>query len=764
MSLSPRIRIKGREIQLTGGETLGTGDIHRFLHRAFAHADTGSVRVEHAKRRFSIVLVPGEAPAEASLPRLAELMGRSSVPETSLPTAPEQSTITYHRWRGIVTILSLQDQALGEVRVLLPNRSQKKRGGEALGRLRALPGVHRARSRRFGSGIVIGYDPTVDPTIWIRELEASLYPSAHGTLIPRMPESSNRISSTNLALCTTGQFFYPPAIPVVSGILLLSRIPQFMQAGRELKSGKVGSPFYGSVVVLCSVASMAPFASALAEWLTQVWERRAQKQIFRESGRLIAEAPIQPQLPAPGEIRKPLALTEGMIIPFDGTLSQGDLLVRDVLFRTGDEAPIERKRKGDLLVSGYQVVRGSGKLTPQKDLGDDRLTSAIRVLAGLPVTLFEDPVLTADARRVGDFSVLPNLALSGLAFMSGGLHMAGAVLHQDWTAAPKIAAPTEFFKDLRTGLPYGVLVRTPDALKGLATTDVLLIEATYPGLKDMRPRVSDIVSDSKSVSRANDWAKILSAWVGDDRALALNDLARISDHEVHDSELLGFENGRTTLRIDGHVVVLEDLMEGGAWPSLRLSVEGEPSETLRFTATDRPRFGDTLKKLRGLGVATVVYGPSASELSTELGVDAVYPDLDQAGLQRFREDLEKKGYRSGMVVTSGTDVLITEGASVVIGPLSAIQRVDAPTIQLLGTSLEALPDLLLAARTLRLRTGLASLRTVPTNLLCILGAFAGRFNGTMTTVIAHAGVLGVSLLQGYRVKKPHPPLLAPKER
>lgn len=761
MTGSPRIQIKGRDIVVSRAGPLGPGDVHRFLNRAFAHSETASVRVEHEKSRFSIALLPGGKDPRDSLRRLAELMVQP-VPETSLPEAPEVAQVTYRRWRGIVTLLPLTDQTLGEVRIPVSRSARRSHSAASLQRIRSLPGVHRVSSRRLGSRIDIGYDPSVDPTPWIRQLEQTLYPPAHGLVPVRVPESSSLMSNTNLVLCTTGQFFYPPAIPLVSGILLFSRIPQLTKAGKELFGGKIGTPFYGSVVVLCSVASMAPFASALAEWLTGVWERRATKQIRRETHLLLDTAPIKPSIAAPGETLKPVQLAAGQFVPFDGTVTKGDFLVRDALFRDPAEAPLERKRAGDRLDAGYLILAGSGTLSPKGYTGDDRLTAAMRVISNLPLQLSEDPVLHAESRSIGDLSVYPNLAISTLAYMNGGLHMAGAVLHQDWTAVPAIAAPTEFFKDLRTALPYGVLVRSPGALKGLAATDVLLIEASYPGLFTPRPRVSDIESDAKTVSRANDWASVLAEWVGDDRSLALRDLARVSDHEVGTVSLESFEGGITTLVIDGVKVRLEDLDEGGLWHALRLHVDGESPETLRFSPTENPRFSKTLKKLRALGIATAVFGPKARDLPADVA-DALYPDLDAEGIAAFREDLKRQGYSSGIVLSHGSLPLDASGASVVIGPIESINGIKAPTIQLLGTNLDALPDLVLAARTLRLRTGVASLKTIPTNLLCILGAFAGRFNGTMTTLIAHAGVLGVSLVQGRRIRTAHRPILIPKE-
>lgn len=753
MQASARIRISGRDIEISHPEPFGPGDIDRLLHRAFAHADTDSVHLEPLIRRFKIRLGSRNTDTKASLARLADLMAQPSVPEESLPEVPGPSPVTFQRWRGIVTSLNLQDQALGQVRVGVPRKSSGRIQRESLQNLRGLPGVHQVRTRRYPRRIVIGYDPKVDPTVWVRALERTLYPSVNAFVTPESPKIPALMANTNLVLCTTGQFFYPPVIPLVSGVLLLSRIPQFAKAARELGHGKIGAPFYGSVVVACSVAAMAPFASALAEWLTCVWERRVGRLITRESKVLIAGLPPVTRLPSPGEKRKPLTLASGDLVPFDGILAKGELLVRDGLFMDPASSPLIRKHPGDALISGYQVIGGQGTIKPSEDGHEDRLRSVIQVIAELPVRLTEDDALKGEARRMGDLSVYPNLALAGVAYSMGGLHMAGALMHQDWMASPMIAAPTEFFRDLRTGLEHGALVRTPGALKGLAQTDVLLIEANYPGLSDLRPRVIDIESDDKPVSRANAWASILADWVGDARSEALRDLALVSDSATVESSFVRFEDGQTELRIEGLKVVLEDLDVGGEWPSLRIAIEGEPVETLRFGATDLARLARTFQRLRAMGIATAVYGPGAATVGAVVGADATYPDVDANTLAKFRSELNLKGYASSLVASRPLDPALVEDAPVVIGPLNTLKGIEVPTIQLLGDSLDGLPELVLAARTLRLRVGLASARTIPTNLLCILGAFAGTLNGTMTTLIAHSGVFGVSLVQGRRIKK-----------
>jgi hypothetical protein len=759
MSASARVRLKGREIEISHRDSFGPGDTDRFLRRVFAHADTEEVLLDPARRRFRIRLLGTDTDSSRSVSRLAELMVATTVPEESMPVIPTADPLLFKRWRGIVTLLSLKDLALGRVHVRVPRSARNAWSGEGVAGIRRLPGVHRIQARRLPARISVSYDPGTDPTVWVRALERLLHPVSTDIMASTPPRTLSLMAHTNLFLCTTGQFFFPPAIPFVSGVLLASRIPQFSRAARDLSHGKVGTPFYSSVVVSCSVAAMAPFASALAEWLTLHWERRARQQVARETEALLQALPLAPPALSPGASLKSVRLLPGVITAFDGEISEGEVLVRDALFIAPEQALLEKKRAGDTIDSGYQVIAGDARLHPSDTSMDDRVSSVIRVLSSLPLNLAESQVLKKEAQRIGEMSVYPNLALAGMGYFVGGLHVAGALLHQDWTASPQIAAPTEFFKDLRTGLEHGALIQSPESLKALAETSLLLVDEDYPGLATTRPRIIDIASDPKDISRANDWAGVLAAWVGDARSEALLDLARISNEPPPEAHLLSLENGLTRLSIDGESVTLEDVDEGGDWLSLRLTVKGEPEELLRFGSTDLPRWGRTFSHLRGLGVAVVVYGPGAAKVGAAIGADAVYPGLDGASLAEYRANMLKEGYPPAILSATPLDDSILEGKPLIIGPLEPLKMHSGPGIQLLSHSLAGLPELVLAARTMKLRLGFASLRTIPTNLLCILGAFAGVFNGTMTTAIAHGGVFGVSVLQGRRIRTPHPRLL-----
>ena len=749
MAASQTVRIHGPHIEISYSERLKPSDVKRLFHALFSHHGTRSVSIAPERRRIQVKLHKDGSPKQA-LQQLAVLVIKGPIGQESLPLIVPERATTLYRWGNTVTSLVLIDRAPGEVEVRIP-RSQRRLIDQSS--LRQFAGIVTLGERRFPNRLVIRHDPSIDPTPWIRRLERHLDPMAKQTVVVANPRVPFLMANTNLALCATSQFLYPAAIPWVCAVLLASRVPGFSKAARELGRGKIGTPFYSSVVVACSVATLAPFASALAEWLTLIWERRAGRVIAHETRGLLNTLPEVIALPNPDAPAPTVMLCAGDTVPFDGVVKEGDLLVRDGLFSDALSSPLQRKQPGDALVSGYLIIGGQG-LLERDHAHEDRMASIVRILAELPASLTEDESLRGESRRLSDLTVYPNLALAGVAYSMGGLHMAGALMHQDWAASPMIAAPTEYFRDLRTGLSHGALVMTPGALTGLAKTSVLVVDADYPGLGDLRPRVSDLESPEKPISRANAWAHLLAEWIGDARSEAMRDLAEVSDSAPATATLITHERGMTRLSIDGYTVSLEDLPSTGEWPSLRIGIEGEADEIVHFGATNIPRLARTFERLRTIGVATAICGANAESIGARLGVDAVYTGLNEANFTRFREELSARGYQSALITHRPPPELVDQESAVVIGPLQAIRGVNASTIQLLGESLDSLFELMLASRTLKLRMGMASLRTLPTNLLCILGAFAGTFNGTMTTAIAHTGVLGVSMAQSRRIKKP----------
>jgi hypothetical protein len=398
------------------------------------------------------------------------------------------------------------------------------------------------------------------------------------------------------------------------------------------------------------------------------------------------------------------------------------------------------------------VLGGSGTLARANGSTQHRLQQIVNTIAALPETLHEDPLLIREARRVADKPVYPNLAIAGVAVATGGLHMASAVLHQDWSQSPMIAAPTEFFRDVRSALRRGALVSSPQALKTLGQSTCLVIDIDYPGLDATRPLVTDIEVGANSENLAHRWALALAGWVGDERGEALVDLARAMKSESIDARLIAFEDGKTILDIEGRSVHLQDLPSATSIPSLRIEVENGPTETLHFSPSESSLHTGTFEQLRVLGITPLLASAGGNpgrtqQLARQLGIDHTERDLTTC-LQALRA----QGTPTALLTGHVENETIQDLVDVRISPVSTLEQPNA-SITLIGESISELPRLVIAARTLPLRVGIASLKTLPTNLLCILGAFSGNLTGTTATILAHTGVMGVSVQQGRKLKK-----------
>lgn len=747
MTRSAIISIDQQKIFIRTPHALRGENRREFLKRVFAYPNLDGVELDRSGRKVCLHLAhKQDVSKETVLESLASLLDEKASPEASIDVRIPDQAHVFRRWKGVMTSLELYDLAPGQVSVRLSGRRQPGMDQSYLSlRMKGLPGVHEIRYRRFPGRLIVEHDPAVNPRVWIRYLETLLT-----GLDPVVKEPSPLpfiASNTNLALSTTSQFFFPQAIPVACAVLLVTRVPHIRATLKELSRGQVGSPFFGTVVLACSIATLSPFASALAEWLTRVWERRLQHQLSRESHLLLAD--LEPR----GSVysgRTPDAETrvqEGDTLPFDGRMVQGDLLVQDVF---GDPliTPVIRKRAGDSVETGYRVLAGEAQLLPATENRRSRVEQVLQTVGAFPQTLPEDPILRKEGRRVADKAVLPNLALSGLAVATGGLHMASAVLHQDWSVTPTVGAPVEFFQDVRLALSRGALIRSPLAMPGLSGMRILLIDCEYPGLADARCRVSGIEAATESPPLTARWASALAGWVGDGRVSALSDYADQFSMPRIEARFLGFEGGVLHLDIEGQHVSLHDQESDGAFPDLCLTADGACPEVIRFAATEVPRYRNVLDELKSLGIAPVLMGESqdsgVSALAQRLGVEVLPAGMKGDQFERIVANLKKAGYPVGLLTNRAVDPQGAVQLEVVISPHDGPLEDSRVSVSLLGASLSVLPGLVKAARSLPGRVAQASLKTAPTNLLCILGAFTGVVNGATSTLLAHAGVFAAT--------------------
>lgn len=743
---TPSIQLRGSDIVIA--QTLQPDDLRRLLVRVFQDPMVQEIHSEPDRLRLS--LKGALRGPEGALERLARLLREAPADPPVLAFEGFERVTTVRCLQGVITRLDLRILAPGLLRLQLPKRDSK-----AVIDLSLFPGVRVSRGPLSRRTLRIRHDPVMAIGPLIRALEQQLdgVSAVSINAAPRVPFAA---ANANLALCTTGQFFFPPAIPWVSGVLVLTRLPHLRHAARELRQGTVGAPFFGAVVLTCSVAAMAPFASALAEWLGCVFERRWRRGVNRQT-RLLTQQ-LSALAPFPATVA-PVTLRSLETVPFDGVIETGAVLVQDAL-TDPLTSPKRKLLPGMTVTAGHRVLAGEARLLPAPGGPDSRVRQLTHRIAALPSTLPGDPILTAEARRVADQAVYPNLALAGLAASIGGLHMASAILHQDWSTSPVIVSPTEFFHDLRAGLQSGLVMTHPRALKALAAARVLIIDLDFKGVTTTALRVSDVEAPGKAIIRTPGWAGALAPWLGEARGAALRDLARVSPQQDVPVTLLGMTEDSLSVRIEDRTVVIRDRDPLCPEAGLRLEIEGEGAEVLSMEPTDQPLLGPTFDALRALGLRLILVGGTGDTAAlrvsaARLGAAAVYPGLRGAALEDLVQAERAQG---GAVAVLGPDPDVfgrDPETDLALVPL-ALMPDKGLAMGLLGEDLTGLPGAILQARTHPARVQLTALATLPTNLVCIVGGFAGAVNGVLATVLSNTGVLGVSLAQGRRIRAKAP--------
>jgi hypothetical protein len=349
------------------------------------------------------------------------------------------------RWQQLVTFLDIQSIGPNKISIHHPEiiKAKASRSKPFIEMMSRLPGVKKASFSRLGQRLVIRHDRNLALEPLLRKIE-SLLTDPSVSNYPLVPYAKVPFAGANLnfVLCGAGQFMYPPLIPAASLVLVLTRLPLLGEVGREAMRGKLGAPFFQSVVLACSVATAAPFASALAEWLGCFWKRKWQREVTHEARKLT----------------------------HDIYAARTDLITQNPPVASPDQNPV-----GESQSTVPSVMADGQQRWLEGNSGQEHLEQRV---AGLATHLAKDGYLKQEARKSSDWTVLPNLAIAGLATSTGGLHMASAVLHQDWITGPGIISPTQFFVDMRSALKTGALITSTSALDRLAACRVILIDAS----------------------------------------------------------------------------------------------------------------------------------------------------------------------------------------------------------------------------------------------------------------------------------------------
>jgi Cu+-exporting ATPase len=419
-----------------------------------------------------------------------------------------------------------------------------------------------------------------------------------------------------------------------------------------------------------------------------------------------------------------LRVRPGGKIPVDGRILEGTSWVDESML-TGEARPV-RKEKEDMVTGATLNTAGGFVMEAEKVGNDTVLAQIVRLVSEAQRTR---PPIQDLADRVSAWFV-PVVEVAALATFTAwavlgpeprlvhALLNSVAVLIIACPCALGLATPMSIMVGTGRGAGSGVLVRDAASLQTMSRVDRLLLDKT--GTLTMgRPEVVSLYS--------------LGAGPGEDELLRLAaGVEQSSEHPlaravvaaarkrhlelIAPTEFMATPGGGVSARVSGHRVLLgtaafltDQGINPGPLPAraeeqgmlgrtvILAAVDGQAAGLIGITDPLRRSAGETLKRLRELGLAVImVTGDSratAERVARDLELEEVHADVLPAGKAALVKDLQRRGHLVamagdgindapalaqadvGIAMGTGTDVAMeSAGATLVRGDLEGIVR------------------------------------------------------------------------------------------
>jgi cation transport ATPase len=362
------------------------------------------------------------------------------------------------------------------------------------------------------------------------------------------------------------------------------------------------------------------------------------------------------------------------------------------------------------------------------------------------------------------------MAIAGLGFLVGGAGTAGAILRPDYATGLGLAFPLETLQAVALCLRHGFVIRDPEAIERLATTDLLVIESSsalerteleldaiqaFPGIAE-----EDLLrfADAAFHDLDDERAAVLHHLCRERRIAPLgvqpvefatdvtllhgNDCIKVGDLGTRSSESSKPHNPRNPGRTE-----LE------AADSLMVGINGRVAGLIHFRRSAWLEAASTLQRLRSkrnvhIGIISNQSLPTLAALGASLGADFLLGDLTPDDRIRLLQDCRQRGFKVAYVGDCRVDPRIVAQAHVAISLVECeIHDLDddpAP-IRLLHPRLFKLGELWDIASVHQRRLKIAHRYALLPNLLCIAGAFVWGFTSLTSVVVTNLGTYGVYL-------------------
>ena len=466
----------------------------------------------------------------------------------------------------------------------------------------------------------------------------------------------------NSVVVYAGKKLFLP-MPVQAVITAAKSVKYIWNGVRTLAKGKIEVPvldgtaigvsvFRGDFKTASSVMFLLGIGEILEEWthkksvgdlarsmslnISRVWLVRDGEEIMVKSSEI-----------QPGDL---VRVHMGNVIPFDGTVSEGEAMVNQASL-TGESMPVA-KRPGGSVYAGTVVEEGELTLQVKQTTG---ATKFEKIVTMIEETEKLKSSVESQAEHLADRLVPYTLLGTGLVYLvTRNITKALAVLMVDFSCALKLAMPIAVLSAIREANGRNITVKGGKFLEAVSEAQTIVFDKTGT-LTKAEPTVVDVVSfNGESKDDLLRIAACMEEHFPHSMAKAVVDAARkrhLTHEEMHSKVHYIVAHGiATTIEgrravIGSYHFVFEDekcvVPEGmeetfenlpPEYSHLYLGIEGKLAAVICIEDPLRPEAPEVVRKLHEAGFTKIVMMTGDSDrtaraIAKRVGVDEYYSEV-----------------------------------------------------------------------------------------------------------------------------------------
>jgi cation transport ATPase len=766
-----------------------------FLRRIFSLREVKSVEINRAEFTAEICFDGNHAKLPEHLQRLAgAIRGETAQQPEPISDCPILEDLLDARgqfkiWRldTVLTIWNIVDSQPGRIRL---RHDSIRRDPALAARVQRIvedtAGVIACSVHLLTGSVLIRFDPATTSAAQLlqileRERQKPALPDLDGST-PMPPRYG--VSTTSLALATAGELAVPALLPACAVLLLGSNLGTFRAAAQQLLQRRIGLAALYTSIVVATLASGQFIASAGMSWMFVFWRRRYHNQLKNSCQRFLGKITMLPSCARlartettasnietltddliPGHV---ILISAGEQIPADGRVVRGHGLVDEQLI-CGIRG-LSRKGPEDSVLAGSSLCHGELHIEVAQKGARTQAALLAQAISAVTAPVSGSHAVTLRGEKLAERAVIPAMAAAGAGLLLGGLNTAGAILRPDYATGPGLAFPLETLQAVTLCLRHGIVVRTPEAIERVATSNLLIIDHS-PVLERTELEIAAI--EAFPGTTEDDLLRFADAAfrdLDDERASVLHRICRRREIQPLDVQPVEFATDVTLLCGSDRIKVGDlgarstkvfkatrsenaDRQESRSADSLMIGINGRVAGLIHFRYSNRLEAASAIQRLKSkrdlqIGIVSQQSDPTLAPITRSLGADFHIGDLTPSDRNHLLKDCRDHGFKVAYVGDFTHDPHISGEVHVTISLVTdakhGLDRGPA-AVQLLQPRLSRLPELWDIAHIHERRLKMAYGYALIPNLLCVAGAFMWGFTSLASVVLTNLGTSGLYL-------------------